>query len=70
MVGVVSVEVALSQWDGQMNWMLRVVAGIPRGVVWKIDTLPDTDAPPSNTQNLRNENFKGEPGYEDARNSN
>lgn len=29
----------------------------PRGVVWKIDTLLDTDAPPQNTQNLRNENL-------------
>ena len=34
-----------------------MVRGIPRGVVRKIDTLPDTDAPPLNTQNLRNENF-------------
>lgn len=30
---------------------------IPRGIVRKIATLLDTDAPPLNTQNLRNENF-------------
>ena len=33
-------------------------AGVsPRGVVRKIGTIRDTDAPPPNTQNLRNENF-------------
>lgn len=26
----------------------------------KIDTLPDTDAPPLNTQNLRNENLRSD----------
>lgn len=30
----------------------------PRGVVWKIDALLDTDAPPLNTQNLRNEKIE------------
>lgn len=39
-----------------------MVRGIPRGVVRKIDTLPDTDAPPLNTKNLRNENFDPKEG--------
>lgn len=38
---------------------VRLVAQVsPRGVVRKIETILDTDAPPLNTQNLRNGDFK------------